>query len=201
MKAIYTRYETRDLLKDLGEDVVHFRAYFRTEDLPEVRIGVLIPYYDLHNFIKQVNPEAYQYITKIRTSMQGYGPKHTKVLAKLEEEGFDLEPYIKQFIESKDEIFISNHLDWVEGLFKLKVQETAKEAIKNINKSLGENYAKDNIKLNDFKDDIDQTLHELTLKYYPEIFDMEEKKIEKYRHALITATLNFSSEIDKILNL
>jgi len=55
--------------------------------------------------------------------------------------------------------------------------------------------------LNDFKDDIDQTLHELTLKYYPEIFDMEEKKIEKYRHALITATLNFSSEIDKILNL
>ncbi len=200
MKAIYTRYETSDLLEDLGEDVVHFKIYFRTEDLPEVRFGIFFPYSDLVYFVQETNPSAYEYLKKIRYSLAGYGPKETKVLAKIEEEGFDVEPFIKAYLESKDAVFISQHLEWIERLKAPETQEQASKALENISKGLGDNSASDQIKWDKYIDEFDQTIHELTFRYFPEFFENGEEKIEAYRSALISTTLNFTDKLDKIIN-
>lgn len=200
MKPIYTRFETSNLLEDLGHDVVHFRIYFRTEVLPEVRLGIILPYSELVDFIKQTDYPNYEYLTKIRSSITGYGPKETKVLAIIENEGFDLEPFIRNYLESRDEVFIIQHLEWIERISSTENQKTAKKIIKKIKNGIGENYASRQIKWQNYIDELDQTIHELTFRYYPELFEKGEGKIKYYRSALISATLDFSSKVDKILN-
>jgi hypothetical protein len=201
MKPIYTRYETRNLLEDLGEDVVHFIIYFKTEELPEVRLGILFPYRKLLHFIEETDYPTYEYLTKIRSSMTGYGPKETKVLAKIEEEGFDLEPFLKSYLESKDEVYIAQHLESNNSIDSAQHQEKAKNIIKEIDGALGESYASRNIKWHNYIDELDQTIHELTFRYYPELFEKGEEKIKDYRDALIRTTLDFSGKVDKILNV
>lgn len=201
MKPIYTRYETSNLLEDLGEDVVHFSIYFRTDVLPEVRIGILLPYRELVYFVEEINKPAYEYLVKIRSSMAGYGPKETKVLEQIENEGFDLEPFIKSYLESRDEVFIAQHLEWIERISSPKSQETAKKIVNEIASGLGENHASKQIKWNNYKDELDQTIHELTFRFYPELFEKGEEKIDAYRNALTSVTIDFTTRLDKILNV
>ena len=201
MKPIYTRYETSNLLEDLGEDVVHFAAYFKTETLPEVRIGILLPYRELIYFIEEINKPAYDYLIKIRSSMTGYGPKETKVLAQIEQEDFDLEPFIKDYVESRDATFISDHLDWIERISTPKSQETAKKILKEIASGFGEDFASKQIKWDQYQDELDQTIHELTFRFYPELFEKGEEKIEAYRNALASVAMDFTARLDKILNV
>lgn len=200
MKAIYTRYETSNLLEDLGEDVVHFKIYFRTDELPEVRFGILFPYSELVYFVKETNPPAYEYLIGIRSSIAGYGPKETKVLAKIEEEGFDLEPFIKAYLESRDAVYISQHLEWIDRMNAPETQRQAGEALESIANTVGENYASEQIKWDKYRDELDQTIHELTFRYFPELFEMGEEKIEAYRNALISTTLDFTDKLDGIVN-
>jgi len=200
MKPIYTRYETSNLLEDLGEDVVHFKIYFRMDESPEVRIGILLSYHELSKFVKETNPSVYEYLSKIRYSMPGYGPKETKVLAKIEEEGFDLEPFIKKYFESKDAVYISQHLEWVERLNVPETQEKAAEILESITSTMDENYASKQIKWDNYVDELDQTIHELTFRYYPELFENGEETINEYRQALSLTTLSFTGTLDKILN-
>lgn len=199
MKAIYTRYETSDLLEDLGEDVVHFKIYFRTDELPEVRFGILFPYRELVCFVKETNPFVYEYLTEIRSSVAGYGPKETKVLAKIEEEGFDLEPFIKAYLESKDSVYVAQHLEWIEQMNAPATQRQASKALESITNTVGENYASEQIKWDKYRDELDQTIHELTFRYFPELFEMGEEKIEAYRNALISTTLDFTDKLDAIV--
>ncbi|WP_026978775.1 hypothetical protein [Flavobacterium tegetincola] len=199
MKAIYTRYETSNLLENFGEDVVHFQIYFKTDELPEVAIGVLFPYSALIKFVREANPPVYEYLTQIRSSMAGYGPKETKVLAQMEEEGFDLEPLLKEYFYSKDTLFVSQHLEWVERMNAPKAQEQAGVFLEQITDQLGESYASEQIKWDKFIDELDQTIHEVTFRYYPEIFENGPEKIEAYRNALYFVTTSFASRIDKIL--
>ena len=200
MKAIYTRYETSNLLADLGADVVHFQIYFRVNELPEVRIGILFPYTELMKFVRETNPSAYEYLSEIRSSISGYGPKETKVLAKIEEEGFDLEPLLKAYLDSRDALFISQHLEWLERLNIPKNQEEIGVALDNITSDLGDNFASEQIKWDEFIDELDQTVHELTFRYYPELFEKGEEKIKAYRSALVSTTLDFTQRLDEILN-
>ena len=200
MKAIYTRYETSDFLEDLGEDVVQFKIYFRTDELPEVRFGILFPYRELVNFVRETNPSAYEYLTKIRTSIAGYGPKETKVLIKIEEEGFDVESFIKAYLESKDTDFISEHLERVARMNTPETQRQASKALESITNTVGGNYATEQIKWDKYRDELDQTIHELTFGYFPELFEMGDEKIKAYRNALTSITLDFTEKLDKILN-
>lgn len=200
MKAIYTRYETSDLLEDLGEDVVHFKIYFRTDELPEVRFGILFPYRELVYFLKETNPLAYEYLNGIRSSVAGYGPKETKVLAKIEDEGFDVEPFIKAYLESKDAVFISQHLEWIERLNAPEAQQEVSKAVESITSTASDNFANEKIKWNKYKDEFDQTIHELTYRYFPELFEKQEEKINAYRSALIATTHDFTDKLDQILN-
>jgi hypothetical protein len=201
MKINYTRYETSDLLEDLGEDVVHLKIYFRMDELPEVNSGILLPFSELVKFIRQTNPSAYDYLTKMRSSITGYGPKETKVLAKIEEEDFDLESFIKNYLESKDEVYISQHLEWIEKLNSTKTLGQAAKILESLTSDGDVNYVSDQIKWNKYRDELDQTIHELTFRYFPELFENGAEKIDAYRNALTLITIDFTNRLDKIVNI
>lgn len=200
MKVIYTRYETSNFLADLGQDVVHFSIYFKVDDLPEVSIGLQWSYYELTKWVKVTNPPVYDYLKNMRASITGYGPKETKVLAKIEEEGFDLAPFIKDYLESKDALYITQHLEWVDRMNVPKTQEKVKKTLDNFSTALGQNYASNQIKRDQFLDELNQTVHELTFRYFPELFESGEEKINAYRTALSSVSFDFASRLDKLLN-
>ena len=65
---------------------------------------------------------------------------------------------------------------------------------------IDEDFATSNIKMEQFTDALDQTIHELVFKYYPEIFDKTEEHIGAYRKELYYTTTGFVEKIDKIMN-
>lgn len=201
MKINYTRYETSDLLADFGEDVVHLKIYFRIDELPEVNLGILLPFSKLVKFIRQTNPSAYDYLTKMRSSIAGYGPKETKVLEKIEAEDFDLESLIKNYLESKDEVYIAQHLEWIEKLNSTKTLGQAAKILESLTSDGDVNYVSDQIKWNKYRDELDQTIHELTFRYFPELFENGAEKIDAYQNALTSITIDFTNRLDKIVNI
>jgi len=198
MKAIYIRHTQESLLEDLGDDNISFNVFFKTENQGECRIPIILSYDDLHFWLKKTDEEIYKYLQKIRSNIHGYGPKHSKIFEVLTEEHFDLQPYIIKYIENLDDDFIDAHLEWVERISTPENREKSKQAVIEIKKGLPSDYAAYNIKFDQFKDDIDQTLHELTVKYFPELFEKDEEIFNKYKHLLISTTLDFSSGIDKL---
>ena len=84
-----------------------------------------IPFEKLTSFIEKVDGDAYQYLLKIRQTIGGYGSKHSKIFETIDREGFDLKPYIQDYLQSLDESIINQHLEW------------CKTAIKNVRKFPG----------------------------------------------------------------
>jgi hypothetical protein len=200
MKAIATRYKLDSTLDTTGDDFIFIYVFFCTETHPEVYIPMMFTLDQLIDFISSEEQETGAYLKQIRTGLRGYGPKHSKVLEIITEEGFDLTPYIYQMVESKDDEEIEDHLEWCDRLRMPENQQSIKESVEGLDKSLDENMIKSHMTMNNFRDEMDQTLHELTLKYFPALFEMDQKNIEAYKDVLVRITLQFSEDIDKILH-
>ena len=79
-----------------------------------------------------------------------------------------------------------------------EAQQKQQAIIDDISNIVDEDYRLWNIKYEEFLDSIDQTLHELTLKFYPDLFEMGKKYIEDYRDIISRATISFAQAIDKL---
>jgi hypothetical protein len=200
MKAQLTRYEIKDMMEDIGSNLVFIYLYFKTTSHPETPIPLMVSYDKLHEFIKEVDEPAYNYLTKIRSDIGGYGPKNIQIFKVIRAENFDLEPFLKLYLEKFDEVDIEQHYEWCERMTN-QTPETKKSIEEFL--EIFEDYSSDdaideNIKWEEFIDTIDQTLHEVTLKFYPDLFEMGEEYIEEYQRILSYATMRFSEEIDKL---
>jgi len=134
--------------------------------------------------MKTKNEDVYSYLQKIRTGIQGYGPKHSKVFKILAEEDFDFTVFIEAWLEDIDQTFLSKHIEWSENISKAVPNPQVIEAFKRLEAFRGADYIKNNIRLNDFRDASGQKLHELVFEYFPELFDKDQKIIDKYRSNL-----------------
>jgi hypothetical protein len=200
MKAIYLNYKIKSFLEDLGEDVSFIDIFFKTKEQEIIAFPISISYDKLKSFIGSVDKPAFDYLTKIRADIHGYGSKHSKIFAVIESEGFDLEKYIIQFITELDETDVDNHIAWCENLLSQKQQQKATEVFEKLSEIVTPQYVQHNLRFDAFKDEVDQMLHELTLKHFPELFEANEEVIDKYRNVLIRTTLSFTSECDKLLH-
>ena len=198
MKATYVRHIQENLLEELGEDNISFRVFFKTENELVCSIPIILFYEDLLYSLKETDEEIYTYLKKIRSNIHGYGLKHSKIFEVLNNEGFDIQPYLVRYISQLDEDFINAHLEWVARISTPENQANAQKNIATIKNSLPSNYAQYNIKLNQFRDDVDQKLHELTFNYFPELFEKSDDVLKTYKNTLINTTLDFSRQIDKL---
>lgn len=198
MNPQLTQYTIKNMLEDTGDDYIFLHVFFKTEIRSETSSPLLVAYVDLQRFIATINEPAYNYLSKIRSNIQGYGPKHSKVFKVIEAENFDLEPYIKKYIASLTDLFVEQHYEWCDRISNPENVEKATEAFEKINQVVNSDYRNDVIKADEFIDKVDQTLHELTLKYFPELFEKQEKYIDAYRDILFKTTMNFYKSIDKL---
>lgn len=200
MKALVTRYTVSNMLKETGDDIVFFHVFFKIDELPELRLPIIIPYTELLYFIDDVDKKVGSYLHHIRNGISGYGPKHSIVFKIMQEETFDIEPYIYQYFDSKDDIFFQQHVEWCERLQTSNNKEAVKESVEKLDAIVNDDYINYNIKFNEYKDALDQVIHETTLKYFPDLFEKSKKHIAAYKSKLIDTTLHFSSDIDKIMH-
>jgi hypothetical protein len=199
MKAQLTRYTINNMLEETGHDYILIHVFFKTDSRSETTNPIIFSYDDWHRYIKTIDEAAYDYLTKIRSGIHGYGPKHSAVFKVIEAENFDLEPYIKTYVEGLTDLFIEQHYEWCDRLSNPETVEKAAVAFEKINQLVDEDYKNQNIKTDQFIDEVDQTLHELTFKYFPDLFEKGEKYIEEYRSILSRTTLSFYEAIDKLM--
>ena len=198
MKTQITKYTIENMLEDTGDDYIILYVFFKTKDRAETTRPYFLPYYILHRYIKTIDEPAYDYLTKIRSNIHGYGPKHSKVFKVIEAENFDLEPYMQSYLEALTDLEIEQHYEWSDRLSNPEIVEKAAAALENIKQVVNDDYKNNNIKSSEFMDELDQTLHELTFKYFPDLFEKGEEHIKSYRNILSRTTMSFYDGIDKL---
>lgn len=198
MKTQITKYTIENMLEDTGHDYINFHIFFKTKNRPETTRPFFLPYDNLHYYIKKIDEHAYDYLTKIRYNIHGYGPKHSKVFKVIEAENFDLEPYMQSYLEELTDLEIEQHYEWSERLSNPEIVEKAAAALENIKQVVNDDFKNNNIKSSEFMDELDQTLHELTFRYFPDLFEKGEEHIKSYRNILSRTTMSFYEDIDKL---
>ena len=192
-----TRFEINNLLEETGDDIAFIKIFFTTIQIKETLIPLSIPFEKLTSFIEKVDGDAYQYLLKIRQTIGGYGSKHSKIFETIDREGFDLKPYIQDYLQSLDESIINQHLEWCKTAIKnnASIQEKA-EKIKAI---ITPSYIQDNKNKYLYLEALDQAIHEVNLKYFPIIYQGNEAFINNYKSLLIDASLKFYEQLDKLI--
>lgn len=198
MKHILTRFTIENMLDEVGHDIALINLFYRISNKPEIEKPLVVPFDKLLKFIEQEDVEASKYLHKIRSSIGGYGPKHSKVLDMMNNEGFDLNPYVLGLFNSLKTDMLDQHMQHVKNL-SIQNNEAIQDKFKEL-EDLVDDMKESNIKMSQFTEEVDQVLHELTLKHFPELFENGNECIEAYRSHLITTTLDFVEGIDEILN-
>ena len=97
----YANDEVLNLISKLGYKARYIKSnnFFKVEDKQEFQIPIIVPFDDLQDFVLQIDENAGKYLKNIRSSIRGYGPKHSKIFKVMQEENFDLEPFIYQYFQ------------------------------------------------------------------------------------------------------
>lgn len=179
-------------LEIFGNDCIHFEIIVQQgENYFETKIS----YYKLHKYLKQFHPKISEYLSDIRKSMTGFGPKETKVWAMLQEEEFDIMPYLQDFIENNNE-----YLQPINELPK-RLTEKERKALQEKVTELDECVAAmkvSNIKDIAFKDMLLEKRTAHILEFYPEIFNSKPEFIKELSGLLTHHILGFGEAIHKL---
>ncbi len=196
MNISFSHYSLSNLLDETGDDYTMIEYFFKSNE--EVcKMPIISNYDDLLFFIQKKDPPAYQYLINIRANISGYGPKHSKIFQTIANEGFNIEKYIYAFANEIDRNIIESNVKNNKNLSTNEIEQAGK-AFEKLNALVTPEYINENIKIDQFTDAIDEKLHELTLKFFPEFFDYEPEYLKAYKSLLINTTLSFRRGVDKL---
>ncbi len=182
-------YEVKDFLEDLGEDMIYFVLKVE-KDGDEFRATIF--YNDLCKYCRNNAPEIAKYFDDIRRSINGFGPKETKVWAALQAESFDIEPLLNEYLRLNPGYMTPAIIQMTP---EQHASVTAKvEGLQDI--VGGMKYS--NIRNIAFKDTLMEELSAKVLEYFPEIFESEPEYIKEVKGILSNHILNLSSDLDKL---
>jgi hypothetical protein len=196
MKAIITRYSIDKHPDDSNDDFIFIHAFFRTDNYPEASMPVIFSFDNLVNFISAKDEATGNYLKRIRYNIQGRGPKHATMMDIMLEENYDLEPYIFQFIESNEAEYILQHLESPAKL-SLTDSHSASECYNELSENRDMLHHK--ITFRNFQNELDKTIHDITVKYFPKIIELDKQYLIAYKDKLVDLTLSFSESVDKII--
>lgn len=184
-------FKQTDLLHDTGDDTVFFHVDL---EINEQLYHCSVPFYKLTDYLGENKQADGDYFTRLRSSINGFGPKETVVLGLAEEEGYDIEKAVIEYIAAGD-IFkklipINKKQSDVEDSAvakKFKELESLKQELKPFN-------------LRDitFKDEIMDLLNKKVLEIYPEILNSRPEYITELKSLLIDNVLKFGEGINNL---
>jgi hypothetical protein len=184
-------FEQTDMLDDTGDDVVFFHVDL---EIDAQLYHCMVPFYTLAKHLAATRPADANYFDKLRSSLTGFGPKETVVLRLAEEEGYDIEKAVSEFIANNATL---------EKLTPINKKQTDMEhaAVSKKFEEL-EAYAQDmktfNLRDITFKDEVMDLLNKKVLEIYPEIFNSRPEYITKLKSLLIDHVLNFGADINSL---
>ncbi|MCY1660115.1 hypothetical protein [Chryseobacterium sp. SL1] len=201
MKFTIADYEYHTMLEDTGDDYLFIHIFIKAENRKTADTPFIMSYNELMKFIGTCDPSAYDYLVKIRSGIRGYGPKQSEVLQVIQNESFDLEPFLLRYIQSKGDEFIEEFYQWCDRVIQPEAQKENQKIAESLHKTIEDSGMKEqNIRHQHFQDELDEAIHHVVVKNYPELFDNGDDDIQTYQSELIRVTLDFSSTIDKILS-
>lgn len=198
MTVKLTRFEIKNYLEETGEDITNIALYFSTETSIESIVPYFFGYDKLLHFIGTIDIEAYQYLIKIRNNLGGYGFKHSQIFKIITEEGFDIVPFINLYFESLDKTLLQQHIEWEQNL-KNQSGNTA-ITLKNLESHFTPKKIEKNKNKYIYLEEIDQAIHEITLRFFPEIINQDAAFLQRYKSIIVNTTLRFAENIDKLVN-
>ncbi|KAA5533333.1 hypothetical protein F0919_12365 [Taibaiella lutea] len=199
MQAAITRIKYNNSLEDLGYDWVTIYIFFKVDDSEEFHMPAMINLDELFGFVENEEPETGKYLLNIRRNMRGYGPKHSKVLETLQEEGFDLDKYVAKYFSTLEDSYFQKQIEINKNIRKPEVYKDMTKKYEDLKATVEENSLRNSqIRYTAFLDAIEIALHETTFEIYPGLFEMGDKHVAAYEEVLSRAVLNFAEEIDKI---
>lgn len=198
MKAFLTRYTYENMADVTGDDLVFLHIFFATPQQPEIAIPHILPYDKLLRFIQTQNSSVYEYLVSIRTTIGGYGPKQGEVFRIMADEGFLLEPYVQQYVESLSEEQITKHYKGMEQTQQNTPDES--QLLSSIQEELTPERIQQNQNWYPYIEEIDQALHETTLRFYPNLAEQDRAFYTTYKELLSRTSLEFARQLDKLIN-
>jgi hypothetical protein len=190
-----SRWHIENSLETFGDDWASFHVYF-AKDNAEMMMPIIVPLEHVLDHIQKTAPAEYQYIKDIKKNIRGYGPKHSRILKALDEEGYDFSPHL-QGMFNQDQL--AEHAEYNKRLATLPVNKELEKKMAELDEMVA-NMKESNKKYVRFLDAIDKQLHELTFEFYPELFEKGEAIVERYEYKLGFVVRMFAEAIDKLLH-
>lgn len=184
-------FKQTDLLHDMGDDVVFFQVDLEME-------GQLyhcsIPFYRFTGYLQENKPADAAYFSRLRRSINGFGPKETVVVRLAEEEGYDIE---KAVIEYMGSVNLSDQVIAVDTKQSLATGEGLAQKMEQLD-SLAQELKPFNLRDIAFKDEIMDLLNKKVVEIFPEIINSRPEYITELRGLLINHVLNLGRDINKL---
>ena len=184
-------YKKTDNLEDTGDDMVFFHVDL---EVNEQLYHSIVPFSRLAVYLLKHKPADAAYFNKLRSSINGFGPKETVVLRLAEEEGYDIEKEVMAFIAEEctlEKLIPVNkkQTDIKQAALAEKLDEL--DALMQESKSF-------NLRNITFMDEIMDMLNKKVLETYPEIFNSRPEHIITLKSLLIDNVLQFGEAVNNL---
>jgi hypothetical protein len=163
-----------------GEDTVLFEFDVITDEPVPYSFPCSIGLYTLLKYMAETNPELVDYIKKTRSSIDGWGPKEGRLMNELDD-AVDFKTIIYDLFRSKG-WFVSEYERW-QKLRNMTPAEHQKidEAAEKLS-AHGPEMIRSTKDYYDFCESADKALHAIAMRIYPEILDMDKKKVKAFKY-------------------
>ena len=184
-------FKQTDMLNDTGDDTVFFHVDL---EINAQLYHCIVPFYKLADHLSENKQADANYFSRLRSSINGFGPKETVMLRLAEEEGYDIEKAVIDFIA--DEMTL-------EKLIPVNKKQTGVDTAALTQKmdelqELAQEGKPFNLRDIAFKDEVMDLLNKKVLEIYPEILNSRPEYITELKSLLIDNVLRFGGDINSL---
>ena len=184
-------FEQTDLLHDTGDDTVFFHVDL---ELNAQLYHCIVPFFKLADHLSKNKPADADYFNRLRSSINGFGPKETVVLGLAEEEGYDIEKAVIEYIAAGD--IFKKLIPINKKQSDVEDSAVAKKFMEL--ESLTQELKPFNLRDITFKDEVMDLLNKKVLEIYPEILNSRPEYITELKSLLIDNVLKFGEDINNL---
>jgi len=179
-----------------GDDSIFWWVQVKTD---AYEVPVMVDFDMVTYYCNQQHPQIGAYYSSVRKNVKGFGPKHSKMFAIMDEEGFDHLPHIYNYIKDccdlqhyhEHDLNLKKSIATHEGSQQLNAKVASLEQhLPGMRSSAVRNTA--------FMDHVLELLNNEVLERYPEIFNSDPKYITDCQDILTRIVLDLGSKIDSL---
>lgn len=189
---------------DLDDDVVYFQFDVHFTEPEELVIEkYFFPYSMMASYIEQKHPDFYKYLSSVRSSIDAWGPRESRLLDEIGEEA------LQQLYSFTEEYLLQ--CPWVPKILEhekklrsqpmQKQQETqqqAKKVVKDLS-SGKESMKTAQQKYYRFCETVEKQIRQTAAEVFPELVDGDAEQLQEFKYMFVSDIQAMHSKIEKML--